>query len=255
MYTIYMHKNKINGKRYIGQTNQKRLEDRWRKGAGYKPKNNHSSKFYNAIQKYGWENFEHIILEDNIKTLEQANEREQYWISYYDTFNNDEKGYNMTSGGGSVLMSDEAKLKQKNALKKLYQDNPELTLHQQKIQAQISGKPVYCFEKNKTYDSLSEAARENNVDVSAITRCLTRKNQITTNGLHWKYVNEDITLEQIEGTRKRKQKQVLCEETGVIYSSPKEAADILKLDNNAIAKCCRGVKKTYNNYHWRYLDE
>ena len=255
-WTIYCHKNKINGKMYIGQTNERNIQSRWRKnGLGYKPKKDHTSKFYNAIIKYGWDNFEHIILEDGIETLEKANEREKFWISYYDTFNNDDKGYNMTSGGDNFVLSDEARKKQTKSLKQFYKNNPEMIFHQRDIQTKISGKAVYCFEKDKIYQSLAEAARDNNIDISAITRCLTRKNQITTNGLHWKYVNENITLEEIENSRKKSKKKVLCEETGIIYNSPKEAAEILNIDNNAIAKCCRGIKKTYYNYHWRYVDE
>lgn len=52
IYTIYMHRNKINGKSYIGQTFQK-PEERWKNGAGYKS----CTYFYAAIQKYGWNNF------------------------------------------------------------------------------------------------------------------------------------------------------------------------------------------------------
>ena len=73
-YTIYIHKNKINGKVYIGQTSQK-PEKRWDNGRGYET----SSKFYNAILKYGWNNFEHIILYTTL-TLEEANQKEQELI-------------------------------------------------------------------------------------------------------------------------------------------------------------------------------
>lgn len=47
-YTIYMHKNKINGKIYIGQTSQE-PKKRWDNGRGYID----CSRFYNAILKYG----------------------------------------------------------------------------------------------------------------------------------------------------------------------------------------------------------
>ena len=70
-YTVYMHKNKINGKVYIGITYQN-VKYRWRKnGEGYK-----KQKFYNAIKKYGWDNFEHIILFENL-TFEEACLKEQ----------------------------------------------------------------------------------------------------------------------------------------------------------------------------------
>lgn len=259
IWTIYCHKNKINGKRYIGQTNKKNPEQRWQNGKGYAPKENEKQgknrKFYNAILKYGWDNFEHIILETNILSLKEANQKEQYWIAYYDTFNNDEKGYNMTPGGDNHLLSDDAKERLRQTLIQTYKNNPEKVEYQKQKQAEISGKPVYCFELDKKYISLSEAARENNVDVSAITRCLLRQNQLTTNGLHWKYADENITLEEIEKTRKKSKKKVLCVETNIIYDSPKDAANKLNLDNNAIGKCCRGVCKTYKNYHWRYINE
>lgn len=58
MYTVYQHKNKINGKIYIGITKQS-PEKRWGiNGCNYKT----SPHFYSAIKKYGWGNFEHNIL-------------------------------------------------------------------------------------------------------------------------------------------------------------------------------------------------
>jgi len=52
---------------------------------------------YNAIQKYGWENVEHILLEEGL-TAEMAAEREKYYIALYKT-NEKEYGYNLTYGG------------------------------------------------------------------------------------------------------------------------------------------------------------
>ena len=56
-FTIYYHKSPED-KYYIGQTCQD-LETRWRNGKGY-----HSVKFTEAIEYFGWENFEHGILEE-----------------------------------------------------------------------------------------------------------------------------------------------------------------------------------------------
>lgn len=47
-YIIYMHVNKKNNKKYIGQTCQD-PERRWRGGEGYKD----SPRFWTAIQSYG----------------------------------------------------------------------------------------------------------------------------------------------------------------------------------------------------------
>lgn len=111
MWIIYKHTNKINGKVYIGQT-QAKAKLRWNNGLGYK----NSSYFYSAIQKYGWENFEHEIIEENILTAKEAYEREQYWIKYYHSFVGDEQcnGYNLTIGGhGNFgrIVSEETKQK------------------------------------------------------------------------------------------------------------------------------------------------
>ena len=91
-WTVYMHISP-NNKKYIGITSRK-TEYRWRSdGSGYKDNN----YFYNAIKKYGWDNFQHIIIvkglsEDDAKWLEME------LIKIWDT-TNQEKGYNILSGG------------------------------------------------------------------------------------------------------------------------------------------------------------
>ena len=92
-YCVYMHKNKLNNKVYIGITGQK-PELRWNEGKGYK----YNSHFYAAINKYGWyEGFEHIILYDNL-TKEEAETMEIKTIEKYDA-TNQENGYNIQLGG------------------------------------------------------------------------------------------------------------------------------------------------------------
>lgn len=102
IWTIYAHKNKINNKIYIGQTCKNPPERRWQNGNGYS-----NQIFYRAIQKYGWENFEHIIIEP-CHSQEEANQKEQYWINYYHS-NNPNFGYNQTKGGNNAPISEETK--------------------------------------------------------------------------------------------------------------------------------------------------
>lgn len=75
-----------------------------------------NSHFYNAIRKYGLENFIYCVLEENI-LRENLNMKEQEWIEYYDSYYN---GYNMTLGGDGVrrlVISEETRRKLSNSHK------------------------------------------------------------------------------------------------------------------------------------------
>ena len=91
---LYIHKNKINGKCYVGQTVKRNINARWRDGKGYI----NSTKFYNAINKYGWENFEHLILPTRYTSIEELDNAEIALIEELDSYNN---GYNSTLGGST----------------------------------------------------------------------------------------------------------------------------------------------------------
>lgn len=90
MKYIYIH-TCPNGKKYVGTT-QKKPEKRWDNGNGYK-RNKH---FYSAIQKYGWENIQHQVIE--VDTNEDMWYGEKYLIAYFNTTDR-EFGYNNSTGG------------------------------------------------------------------------------------------------------------------------------------------------------------
>ena len=114
---IYIHRNKINGKCYVGQTIQK-PDTRWLEGDGYLGKNKDDTymqpKFARAIIKYGWDNFEHLVLSDIYTNIDDLNAAEIATIAKYDSFNN---GYNATSGGSHGKLSEETKRKISKAAK------------------------------------------------------------------------------------------------------------------------------------------
>ena len=100
-YSIYIIRNCINDKVYIGQTVQS-VNDRFcqhKKPSTLKKKGNY--KIYNAISKYGKENFYIETLEDGLTSAE-ADEREVYYIEKYDSFDN---GYNSTRGADKKTIS------------------------------------------------------------------------------------------------------------------------------------------------------
>ena len=102
MATIYRHwfpctvtPENPHGKGYNGQTYQTVEErDRQRFAPSH---DNDSVSLKWAIAKYGQENMQTDIIEDNILPIpDLVDEREIYWIAYFDDFHN---GYNQTIGG------------------------------------------------------------------------------------------------------------------------------------------------------------
>lgn len=92
-YTVYIHTNKINNKKYIGVTSNTIEKRAGRNGIRYK----RCIAFYNAINKYGWNNFKHEIIKSNL-TKEEAGICEKCLIRIYDT-RNPKYGYNISEGG------------------------------------------------------------------------------------------------------------------------------------------------------------
>ena len=114
-YSVYIHKNKINGKIYVGITCQEPTQ-RWGKnGSEYGNKN----VFGKAIHKYGWDNFKHIVLYKNF-TEEEAKWKERFLIKLHNS--KIPYGYNMTDGGDGVvgiIWTDKMKEKQSKIMKEI----------------------------------------------------------------------------------------------------------------------------------------
>ena len=112
-YCVYKHVSPSN-KVYIGIT-CKRPEERWNHGRGYW-KNVH---FTNAINLYGWDNFTHEIVCEEL-TKEEACDKERELIAFYRS-NECAFGYNRSTGGENpaegVIASAETRLKKSLALK------------------------------------------------------------------------------------------------------------------------------------------
>lgn len=96
-FVVYKITNNINNCIYIGITNnfQRRMREHKNNAENFDYK--YKSKLYNAIRKYGMENFNAEIIEV-VDNREQLEEREKYWIEFYDSTNHD-LGYNITKGG------------------------------------------------------------------------------------------------------------------------------------------------------------
>ena len=109
---IYCYHCIPTGKKYIGKTlyeNKRKYDHRYNCSIGT------YTKFYNAVRKYGWNNFLYGIIETVDSNL--LEDMEMFYIQKYDTMNN---GYNMTIGGDGKFggkASPETKEKMKNSAK------------------------------------------------------------------------------------------------------------------------------------------
>ncbi len=88
---IYVHINKLNGRAYVGQTWQE-VDRRWRKTSKTYLSYRTTEVFFKALQKYGWENFESIIL-CSCRNQEDMNHMEEYFIKFYNSLA--PNGYNL----------------------------------------------------------------------------------------------------------------------------------------------------------------
>lgn len=205
-FCVYMHINKINNKIYIGITGRK-AEQRWgSNGSNYSTQ----THFWNAIQKYGWNNFEHIVLLDDL-TKEEACKIEVLLIALLNT-QNPNYGYNVSFGGDGVTlglqMSDETKKKISESLKgrkawnkgikmpprKTGVDNThdrKATVKKRKNSPRAKKIIQYDLDGNfiRTWDSITEASVATNIHHSCIVDCCKGK-QKTSGGFIWSYFIE-----------------------------------------------------------------
>ena len=221
-WIIYCHTNKLNNKKYIGQTRKKEVKYRFGKnGREYR----NQPKFYRAIQKYGWDNFEHILLEDNIKTQEDANLKEQYYIKRYNTI---KFGYNCRSGGRDNY----------NLAKKVNQYS-------------LNGSFI------KTWDSLASVEDELKIACGSIVKCC--KLQLKSAGSYmWRYYSGNCSnispIHKLTNAKPVIQYSIhgnLIKE----FNSAKEAQSYTGILKSDICLCCKYVSKTAGGYVWRYKGE
>lgn len=150
-YCVYIHTSP-SGKMYVGLTSSKPKE-RWGKsGAGYLHKNKNGKykqpAFAYAILKYGWDNFEHEIVANNL-TKDEADNLEKSLIDKFNT-RNPKYGYNIKEGGSNGGHSEETKRKigEFNKNKHLSEE------HKNKISKASKGRQVSEETRKKISESL-----------------------------------------------------------------------------------------------------
>lgn len=117
---IYLHKNKVNGRCYVGQTKQN-PNRRWRKSDITFHSYKSCEIFYRALKKYGWDNFETTILVSCF-SQENINILEEYFINYYNSLA--PNGYNgVAIVDQKSVYTDESKKKMSDKRKEYCMNN------------------------------------------------------------------------------------------------------------------------------------
>lgn len=216
-YTVYTHINKINGKMYIGLTKQK-VNLRWGKGSGYKG----NVHFYKAIQKYGWDNFEHEIIASGL-TKEEAGNFEKLLIKKLDT-TNDEKGYNLDKGGTYGLHSESSKEKMRG------NKNP-------------ASRKVICITTGKIFDTTKQGANYYGLTRKNVSDCCTGMQEFTNRYgegklLKWMYYEEYLEFGEFNIYDKILTNKVICLNTGQVYENPYKAHEDTGYKTGSIKREC-----------------
>lgn len=173
MFYIYCYTNKTNGKCYIGKTNNiSRRKSRHRRNA-FIDKN--TLPFYNALRKYGEDNFEFSIL-DKFHLEDIILDLEIFYIFTYKSSNRN-YGYNITSGGeGSSGTNHNENQKKSNKLKAGESNgNSKLT--------SVVALSAYNDYKTGQF-TINDISNKYNVAHVTIERLLS--------GRSWKHLNLDI---------------------------------------------------------------
>ena len=235
-YTIYMHKNKINNKCYIGVT-KRDPKLRWQNGTAYR----NNKHFDSAIKKYGWDNFEHIILDEKLSEQE-ASQKEKYYIQLYNTFDR-RYGYNKTLGGEGILGYKFSE-KQKEIMRQnnLGEKNPcygrRGNLH-----------PMYGLrgELNPNYGR--KASEETCKNIS------NGKKGLKLSEEHKQHLKQSIKHGADSVCARKFIMKSLDGEILEYFNCGQEIVKKYGFDLSNIVSCCRHKQKTSYGYLWEYNDE
>ena len=247
-YTVYLHISP-SGKRYYGIT-KLNINQRWRNGNGYK----NQKCFWRAIEKYGWDNFEHIIIARGLSE-EEAKWLEIELIREWNT-TNPNKGYNNSLGGESWNCSEETKKKMSEAKKgKHLSEETKKKMSESKKGKYLSEETKKKLSEIKSGKQLSEEHKKK------ISRAVSKEN----NPMYGKHLSEETKKKMSEakvdkyyGKNNPGARAVICITTGIIFYTAKEGAKYYNCQTSHISSCCKGKRKSAGKLNgtklvWRYL--
>ena len=263
MYKGYIYRHWIVNDRgilksYVGQVyrvdSNFKPQIRWKRGGiGYAPgEGEKPTYFWNAIQKYGWDNFNHdILLKIESETLEELvfwlDEWEKYYIEKYDSLYN---GYNSTSGGNcGTVVSDMTR-------EKIRESQRGKTLSYE-TRCKIGEASRGRYVSDETRQKISEAKKG-----QKHTKESKQKMSDSHKGKQISNETRQKISKALVGQPSKLQKKVICLETLQIFDNATKAGEWCGVGRTSIKNHLNGGTKSAGKHpmtgeklHWSFYDE
>lgn len=242
---IYITTNHINGRQYIGQKKYDK-NGKWKKylGSGIALKN--------AIVKYGIENFSKEIIEE-CDSKELLDEREKYWINFYNAVNND-KFYNIAFGGdgGNVVAGYTEKEYIAFQNKRMEAVNLNRRQGEECVASKLTENQVIeIIKRLKNNDFHSDIAKDYNVSPATIDDIRCHKT--------WKHLTEDIEFDDISKRKRKIGKSVdiydLSSSFIGTYKNARDVEEKIGIPYRNVSQVCMGQKRQSHGYICRFHNE
>lgn len=274
---IYSITNKINGYRYIGKS--KNVAIRLSQHKSLLRNNHHTyrngelSLLQKAWNKYGENAFDFKIIE--FCEVNKLNEREQYWIDYYQCNHSKyRQGYNATDGGEGAYSNQNVKGRiqiNNGKIQKMIYPNEFPIYEQEGFIKGLLPEIVEKVNQNRHMKSGKEHWAYGKKLSEEHKRILSEANKGRTSwikGKHWDEEHKEL-FKRLSTGRKRSvesiNKTILGKQKGVVqyskngdkiseYNSGIEAEKVTNISRSHISQCCNGKRKTAGGYVWRFRD-
>jgi hypothetical protein len=269
---VYLITNKINGKRYVGQTIQT-LDQRWSKHCSVSSANC-GMPIVLAIQKYGQENFERKILSvcDNI---DQMNHRESYYIRLLNT--RTPNGYNVLSGGKNSLHTEETKKKisiaqtgeknhnfgknasieTKEKMSKSQTGKHRWSEDERKaISQRVSGEKHGMFGKHHTQEAIDKISKaQKGLNTWTLGTKVKNETKKKISEAQMGRITSQETKQKLSVANSKPEMEIFCHQNNTLYPSISNASKNLGLIRQKIREVLQGKAQHTKGYTFEYTNK
>lgn len=262
---IYMIKNLINEKVYIGKSFD--IKKRWSNHRYELNKGIHvNNHLQSAWNKYGADNFEFSIVETCDE--DSLSDKEIYWIKETDAYGS---GYNQTEGGEGSHLSDDIKNKIGAAAKEWW-SNPE---NKNRMSEQRKGEGSYWYGKtfpddmvkklSESHKNPSEEIRRKQSEAHKGNKLSEEAKSKISKANKGRKISEETRKKISDAKTGRKEpwaREVCCIELDKVFRCAKDASIECGITCSNIYMCLNGYRKSAGKHpitgeklHWVYFDE